>query len=592
MQSVLEILPTEIWFDIFDYLTVLDIFYAFARLNQRLNDLLGVYPLRLDFRQLSRTQFDFLCQCIQGKQVLSLCLSDELIPNQVQIFNRYFPHFDQQFRQLRTLKYVDTLTVLPRLPPSLSFLSIKTYLQTIETISLINELLRQHSQLSLTTLHIDGAYVFQTIDYSFPFLTYLTIDYCTIKEFRRILHSLKSPLTHLTIFLDQNDRLALPSFEQLSTTLLKLNVTFSEGKSPLSPFISLSLNLIPEIVTSFTAIKLWLKDLSHLNSLTLQSTVISNMIDGQQWEEFLLQTNIQDFNFKFFLVHPPNDETCFLQSFRSPFWLAKTHWYVVCERGKFRSSRPLIYSLPYFQSTCIFHPSNHIRSQSIDRNAPCISSHSIHLILTSYESIPSSTIFFSKVFELTLMTTTLPSVEHLQSMMNLEEIQRLDVSLVKTFSSDLFHLLIQEMNNLKVIKMQYNPFYIPPLHIYSYIFIRNDQEVSVVDANNLERFLYLFFHLKFLEITIQSEEILIQLLNRLHYLETIRIYSYNNYLLRIDSRWLRGNIRRLKMMDFTFRATSTSLLIAIGNVKLKTKQSKMKVRGRRLIKSCLPCQIQ
>lgn len=167
------------------------------------------------------------------------------------------------------------------------------------------------------------------------------------------------------------------------------------------------------------------------------------------------------------------------------------------------------------------------------------------------------------------MTTALPSVELLQSILDLKQIEQIDVSFVKILSLDLFYLLIDAMKNLKVIKMQYDPFYIPPLHIYSYVFIRNDQHVSVIDSTNIERFLYLFFHLKFLEITIQEEEVLVELLNRLHYLETIRIFSYDNSLqTRINEQWLIDKIRRLKMMEFTFRTTSTSLLLAIGNQKV------------------------
>lgn len=237
MRSTFERLPTEIWFEIFDYLTVFDIFHGFIHLNQHIDDLLGVYPLKLDFRQLTRTHFDLICRSIHSKQIISLCLSEELIPNQVQLFHQYFPHFHTEFHRLKTLKYIDTSTVLSNLPPSLSSLSIRTYLKTIDTVPLIIELLNDQCQ-HLTSLHIDGSYVFQTNDHSFLFLTHLTIEYCTLKEFRRILRSLQSPLIYLNIFLDQHDHQPLPSFERLTTTLQNLHVTFAEGKkkifSPLS----------------------------------------------------------------------------------------------------------------------------------------------------------------------------------------------------------------------------------------------------------------------------------------------------------------------------------------------------------------------
>ncbi len=239
MKSFLEVLPTEIWFEIFDYLTTFDIFHGFIQLNQRINDVVSLYPLKLDFQRITRSQFDLICRFLQPKQVLSLFLSDELMPNQVQLFHQYFPHFHNEFLYLKTLKYLDTSTILPNLPSSLSSLSIKTYFKRIETDPLIIKILNHQSQ-SLTSLQIDGSYVFRSINPSFPSLTHLIIDYCTIKEFHQILHSLQSPLTHLKVFLDQNDTISLPpNFEQLLNTLIDLNLTFSEGKSR---FSSLSLN--------------------------------------------------------------------------------------------------------------------------------------------------------------------------------------------------------------------------------------------------------------------------------------------------------------------------------------------------------------
>jgi hypothetical protein len=156
------------------------------------------------------------------------------MPHQVQLFHQYFPHFHQEFLHLKTLKYLDTSTILPHLPPCLSSLSIKTYLKSIETDPLIIQILNHQSKY-LTSLQIDGSYIFRSITYSFPSLTHLIIDYCTIKEFHQILRSLQSPLTHLKVFLDQSESIFHPpNFGQLSNTLIDLNITFSEGKVHLS----------------------------------------------------------------------------------------------------------------------------------------------------------------------------------------------------------------------------------------------------------------------------------------------------------------------------------------------------------------------
>ncbi|CAF3479054.1 unnamed protein product [Rotaria sp. Silwood1] len=105
MISSLEVLSTEILFEIFDYLTTFDIFYALINLNRRINDIVGLYSLQLDFQQISRSKFDFICRHIQPKQVISIYFSDELMPDQDviddKLDSRQFPSIGGQ-RNLAT----------------------------------------------------------------------------------------------------------------------------------------------------------------------------------------------------------------------------------------------------------------------------------------------------------------------------------------------------------------------------------------------------------------------------------------------------------------------------------------------------------
>lgn len=229
MKTVLEILPTEIIFEIFDYLNVFDIFYGFINLNKRLNDILNLYPIKLDFQCISRLKFDFICRYIHPKQVISLYLSDELLPNQIELFSQYFPNFNSQFIHLKKLQFVNTSTVLANLPISLTSLSIKTYLKTNNTDYLITQILNQQSQY-LKYLQLDGCYAFRSINISFPLLTHLIIDYCTISEFHRILSSIKSPLIYLKLFLDKEENDTILNLKQLSNTLTHLTLIFADGK--------------------------------------------------------------------------------------------------------------------------------------------------------------------------------------------------------------------------------------------------------------------------------------------------------------------------------------------------------------------------
>ena len=172
----------------------------------------------------------FFCQSIHPKQVISLYLSEELMPEQIQLFQQYFPCFSNQFLSLNKLKFIDTSTILPSLPPTLSSLSIKTYLKTNQTDQLILRILQQQNE-QLTSLELDGSYAFRSIDKSFPSLTHLILHYCTVSEFNRILQRIQSPLISLKIFLDKEDNFLLPKFHQLAKTLTNLNLSFCEGKA-------------------------------------------------------------------------------------------------------------------------------------------------------------------------------------------------------------------------------------------------------------------------------------------------------------------------------------------------------------------------
>lgn len=228
MTSVFETLPTEILFEIFDYLTASDILYALINLNEQLNDVIGLYPLHLDFQHISRSKFDFVCRHIRPEQVITLYLSDEFMPDQVRIFKKYFSQYHKQFIRLKAIKFINTSTILANAPVSLSSLSIKTYLKTHNTNHLITKLLNQQAQY-LTYLKVDGFYAFRSINTSFPLLKHLVIGYCTITEFNRIIRSFKSSLIYLKVFLDREEHFTIPDFDKISNSLTHLTITFAEG---------------------------------------------------------------------------------------------------------------------------------------------------------------------------------------------------------------------------------------------------------------------------------------------------------------------------------------------------------------------------
>lgn len=229
MKSTFEYLPVEIFYEVFDFLSVYDILRSFTKLTKRIDDIVGSYPLELDFKEISRTKFDFICRRIQPKQVITINLSDEFMPDQVKLFHQYFPDFDDRFIGLKTIKFINVSMILPNLPQNVSSLSIKTYLKANNTDNFIRKILNQQSQY-LTYLKVDGCYVFRSINTSFSLLKQLVIDYCTVTEFHRILPYLPIHLTHLNIFIDQEENTPKLNFKPLSNSLRNLTLTLSDGK--------------------------------------------------------------------------------------------------------------------------------------------------------------------------------------------------------------------------------------------------------------------------------------------------------------------------------------------------------------------------
>jgi hypothetical protein len=81
IQTHLEDLSNEIFFEIFDYLDALDIFSAFSSLNKRILSILQSIPLRIFISNLYyRNEIDFLCShlTLHAHQVISLIICDTI----------------------------------------------------------------------------------------------------------------------------------------------------------------------------------------------------------------------------------------------------------------------------------------------------------------------------------------------------------------------------------------------------------------------------------------------------------------------------------------------------------------------------------
>jgi hypothetical protein len=186
MISQFESFSSEVFYEIFDCLSPYDILHAFIDLNHHFNDIIGSYSLKLDFRNISRSKFDFICHHLRPKQVISLIFSDEKLPNQVIIFHRYFLHFKYQFIHLRHIKYVNNKLI-------------------------IDTIVKQAQ--SLTYLKVDCIDILQLINTPLPFLIHLYIGHNVVRDsiyflpnhelrfvdIHLLIQNLSSSITHLNL---------------------------------------------------------------------------------------------------------------------------------------------------------------------------------------------------------------------------------------------------------------------------------------------------------------------------------------------------------------------------------------------------------
>ena len=103
----LNSLPVELIHHILSYFAAHEIFYTFANISSYLDAVLVAYSsYRLNFKSISKTNFDLVCQRITPNQVIALTLSnDENTPGLVECFLSRFQL--NQFTDLQALKLVD-----------------------------------------------------------------------------------------------------------------------------------------------------------------------------------------------------------------------------------------------------------------------------------------------------------------------------------------------------------------------------------------------------------------------------------------------------------------------------------------------------
>jgi len=104
---LLDVFPVELIHHLLNYFSAYEIFYTFTNVSSYIDNVLLVYSnYCVNFKSVTKKEFEFVCQRIIPDQVISLTLSDnELTPGQVELFLSRFQI--NQFIRLRSLTLID-----------------------------------------------------------------------------------------------------------------------------------------------------------------------------------------------------------------------------------------------------------------------------------------------------------------------------------------------------------------------------------------------------------------------------------------------------------------------------------------------------
>ncbi|CAF1427048.1 unnamed protein product [Rotaria sp. Silwood1] len=188
----------------------------------------------------------------------------------------------------------------------------------------------------------------------------------------------------------------------------------------------------------------------NLESLTI--VIKLDLIDGKQWEEFIRKTKIIKFNFQFILSEKINfsqNKAILLDSFRLAFWLKEKHWCINYTKDRY----PPLSTVPSNDEQRIFY-SRYIEHLFLDFNKPIDD-------LPNYRFIHVNSLYLSGL--------TLPSIDNIMSIVDLNQIKELNMSHIKNISIGEIHLLLEHIPNLNhLIFKNFIPLFKPPSHIYSF----------------------------------------------------------------------------------------------------------------------------
>ena len=404
---MIEQLPAELLYRIFDYLKFSEIFTSFSNLNVEFNRyLIGFDRYKLDFRSVDRFEFDFVCNSISPRNVRSLILSDDKqTPGQISLFLSRFQI--RQFTRLQSLKLIEIeqhhlLTFIQQIRlTNLICLTIETrcgscfYVQNPTILTFLSSIFQQDNVRSLQ-LNISN---YENNKYLSFFnstsLEYLSLDCCSYEEYLLILRwSPRLQVFHLNnCFLNSAKNISSSSKTFRHKNLRSLSIIELENVhlKQLKRFISLT----PSIV--------YLK-------LIGQGYFQYGAFDGFQWETILSEhlSSLKRFHFHFVTINnqiqTKNQIDSIVNSFGGRFWKETKCCFVECQFIKYLSQLRL-YSLPIRPSNVDYLVHSDTIYSSTNANFDSNQSKMVSLNFSNFIEQENVLVFVSFLFSLVYSRT-------------------------------------------------------------------------------------------------------------------------------------------------------------------------------------------
>lgn len=356
----LELLSNELFLDIFEYFSSIDLLRSFFNLNQRLNNLIYIHLQThcLDFQSCTKTTFDSICQQILPSitdQITSLRLSDDdNTPEQIARFFSYKLSFSY-FSHLRSLSlnqiysFNSIQSIVEQLPQllHLTHLNLTRYYIIYNEIYDINIINRIRYLSKLTHCHLDitqdSECCFCTPSIQLSSIQYLSIPYleCTVKQLINFIHFLENLYFLYAHIYDQS---TIEHFSTIRYSTIKILHLQFQG--------------------SYDVLKNLLQTFPNLSKLRI--IIKSGYFNGYQWQN-LIETYLPDLKilqFKMSCSCPYDNQLDeIFKSFSTSFWIEQHQWFVQFY-WSLSNIFPLIhiYTLPYIFEDFTYLEANQTKS--------------------------------------------------------------------------------------------------------------------------------------------------------------------------------------------------------------------------------------